>query len=299
MLWLNCIVGGSFPAAIRLFASYFSRTIPEFTRLTMNFSIPPQTHIERLKLAAMYLSCQRGMRRSAWGSLGWGAFTLVLGLLSRSRTPLDYVCYAIGLFLLVEGAWVLRAATTDPRVLRFEAAALLFLGLWNTVGIYFEITSGLRPIFGAQTILAGIVQMISSYSVFRSYPAYKLVYEHLDRACLYELELKIGDAWNIKTKLDPDIVEFKIDDKKSKAKFLPDIVIVLTNGGKQISLLERGKAKIISVNKKLLSKLLKVGMVLEDQKIKAEMDQKCCDRWRDWMAGNNVSEVRPREVKAS
>jgi hypothetical protein len=45
----------------------------------------------------------------------------------------------IGLVLLVEGGWILRAAAVDPGVIRFEAATLFLLGLWNTIGLYFEI----------------------------------------------------------------------------------------------------------------------------------------------------------------
>jgi hypothetical protein len=254
----------------------------------MNFRIPPQTHMERLKLAAMYLSLQRGMRRSGWGSIGWGAFTIGVGLLSRSHTVFDSIWFALGLFLLLQGAWVLRVAAVDPRVLRLEAAALLLLGLWNTVGLYFEIESGIKPAFGARIILVGIVQLISAYTTYRSYPGYKQIYEHLDKACLHELEIRIGDAWKQKAQPEAGLVEFKIDDKKCKAKFLSDMVILLTQNGKHITLAEPAEIKVENTGNKMLSKSLKVELALEKEKLKTEMKPECYEQWQAWLAQNGT-----------
>jgi hypothetical protein len=198
-----------------------------------------------------------------------------LGLLSRSHLVFDAIWFFIGLFLLLEGAWILRAAEADPRVLYLEAAALLMLGLFNTVGLYSEIQSGIKPLFGARIIIVGIIQLVSAYKTFRSYPTYKKIYEFLDRACLHELELKIGDTWDQKTEAISDVVEFKIEDKKCKAKFLPDLAIVLTEKGKSITLCERSEVRIESNGNKMLSKSLKVELTLEDAKVQTEMKQEC------------------------
>jgi hypothetical protein len=68
------------------------------------------------------------------------------------------------------------------------------------------------------------------------------------------------------------LVEFKVDEKKSKAKFLPDMVIVLTQDGKQITLAERAEVKIENTGNRMLSKLLKVELTLEDEKFKTQMN---------------------------
>jgi hypothetical protein len=254
----------------------------------MKFRIPPQTHLERLKLSAMYLSLQKELKRSGWGSIGWGAFTLLVGLLSGLHTLLDSVWLTLGIFLLLEGAWVLRVGNLDPRVLHLEAAALLLLGLWNTVGLYFEIQSGMKPIFGARIIIVGIFQLIGAYTTYRSFPAYKNVYEHLDRACLHELELKMGDMWKRKPQIGIELVEFKADDKKCKARFLPDIAVLLMRDFKQVVVAERCEIAVESGGNKMLSKLLKVQLTIEGETLKAEMSSECYQRWRDWCSeGNN------------
>jgi hypothetical protein len=91
----------------------------------MKYSVPPETDMDRLKLSATYLSLQRGIKRSAWGSLSWGAFTLGFAFLPWSHTLFDYVWLLVGSFLIIEGAWILRSSAADPRVLLMEAFALL------------------------------------------------------------------------------------------------------------------------------------------------------------------------------
>ncbi len=249
----------------------------------MKFALPPVTHFERLKISATYLSIQRGLKRSAWGSVGWGAFTLVIGLVFSSHTPFDYVWLLVGTFLVVEGIWILRSVAADPRVLLMEAFALLSLGLLNTVGLYLEIESGIKPIFGARIIVVGIVQLISAYATFRSYPGYKRVYEYLDRACLHELEMKIGDMWKRKSEAQPDLADFSSEDKKCKAKFYPDQVIVLLNGGKDVIIAERTEVSIDTSKKKMLSNVMKVGLIIEDAKIKTEMKPEYLEKWLAWV----------------
>ena len=200
----------------------------------MIFRIPPEAHLERLKLCAAYLSVQRGLKRSGWGSVGWGTFTLGVGFLSRSHRFLDAIWMVIGIVLLVEGAWILRAAAVDPGVIRFEAATLLLLGLWNTVGLYFEFQSGMKVPFRARIMFVGVLQLVSAYNTFKSYPHYKRIYDHLDRACLFELETNIGDMGKRKAVQTAELVEFKIDGKKCRAKFLPDLVIVFTGNDRQL-----------------------------------------------------------------
>lgn len=239
--------------------------------------------MERLKLSAMYLSAQRGFKRAAWGSLGWGAFTLTLGLFLKSHTIFDYIWLAIGFFLVLEGAWILRSVAADPRVLLVEALALAALGLLNTVGLYFEIKSGIKPIGGLQIIFAGILQLISAYSTFRSYPAYKQIYERLDRACLYELETKIGDMWKRKAEADPELAEFKCENKKCKAKFLPDIAILLLQNGNQVVLAEKAEVGIGNTRNVIMSKMLKVELQIEGEKFKIEVSKGNLEKWQAWM----------------
>ena len=258
----------------------------------MKFQIPPQTHMERLKIAAMYLSMQRGLKRAARGSIGWGAFTLALGIFLKTHTVFDYIWLTIGFFLVLEGAWIIRSVAADPRVLLIEAFALTVLGILNTVGLYFEIKSGLRPIGGLQIIFAGMLQLISAYTTFRSYPAYKQICEYLDRACLHELEMKIGDMWKRKGEVNQDLADFKYEDKKCKAQFLPEMAILLMQGGKQVILAEKPEVSIERTRGIILSKMLRVELRIEDEILKTDMKPESLERWMAWLQpSQNPSQI--------
>ncbi|MGB8524682.1 MAG: hypothetical protein WCD43_17085 [Candidatus Acidiferrales bacterium] len=103
----------------------------------MNFSLPPQNALEKLKVAATYLSLQKGLKGAAWGSIVWGVLALAAGYFVEPRALLDYVWLGIGLLLLFEGLWILRSsAAANPKALLVQSGALLILGLWDTIGIY-------------------------------------------------------------------------------------------------------------------------------------------------------------------
>lgn len=255
----------------------------------MLFRLPPQNHLERLAVAATYLSLQRSLTGAAWGSFGWGAFTLALGLLVKSHTIFQYVWLSLGALLVLEGVWLIRSAAADPRALLVESVALLLLGLFNTIGLYLEIKSGLRPIGGLQIIFAGIVQLISAYATFRSFPGYKQIYSYLDRACLHELELMIGDMWKRKSDTDPALADFKCDDKKCKAKFFPEIALLLLNNGKSVELVEKSQLAIDSTRPAMLSKSLKVEVNVGGAKLKTEMTKQNLEKWQAWLQASGKS----------
>jgi hypothetical protein len=182
----------------------------------------------------------------------------------------------------------MRAAELNPRVLHTEAATLCLLGLMNTAGLYFEAKSGARIVFGGRVAIAGVVQLLNAYSNYKAYPVYSDVYAHLDRSCLHELVMKIGDAWERKGGAGEDMTEFKIGGKKCTAKFAGELVILLIDGS-DVVISERAESKIESSHDKLLSKARKVELSLGDDKFKTEMSSACHERWQAWLAASEKS----------
>jgi hypothetical protein len=52
--------------------------------------------------------------------------------------------------------------------------------------------------------------------------------------------------WKKKTEVEPDLVDFKRDNKKCKAKFLPDQLIMLLKDGKEMIIADGAGANIES-----------------------------------------------------
>jgi hypothetical protein len=93
----------------------------------MRFALSPQTHLDKLKVAAVYCSFRGWLRTVGWSSFGWGLFTVVIGLLIKPRSVLDYFWLGLGAFLLLEGVWLLRSPDVNPKPLLLESTALLLL----------------------------------------------------------------------------------------------------------------------------------------------------------------------------
>jgi hypothetical protein len=255
----------------------------------VNFSLPPQNALEKLKVAATYLSLQKSLKGAAWGSIVWGVLALAAGYFVEPRALLDYVWLGIGLFLLFEGLWILRSsAVANPKALLVQSGALLILGLWDTVGIYFEAKSGRPIIFGGQIVLAGILQLISANSTYRSFPGYNRLYPYIEPAYVGELELATEGAWKARVTPGSDLIEFKAQGKKFKAKFMPDFMVALTDKGKSFLVAGRPDITLEEVGQKMLSSRLKVNIILENDKFNADMSPEYYQQWKAWLLGKTM-----------
>jgi hypothetical protein len=67
------------------------------------------------------------------------------------------------------------------------------------------------------------------------------------------------------------------------------LVILLTQGGKQVTLAERASVSIENTGNKMLSKALKVKVTLEDEKLKTEMNPDSYQRWQAWVSGSVIA----------
>jgi hypothetical protein len=253
----------------------------------VNFSLPPHSHLEKLKVAATYLSLQKGLRRAAWGSIAWGVLALVAGYFIKSRTLLDYVWIGVGLLLLLEGFWILHSATADPKAILVQSAALLILGLWDTVGIYFKAKSGIPIIFGGQIVLAGIVQLISAYSTYRSFPEYNKLYPYIQPAYVHQLEVDIEGVWKKKVSPGSDTIEFNAKSKIFKAKLLSDFIVILTDKGRSFAVAGRPDITLEELGQKMLSSRIKINITLENEKFKAYMKPEYYEQWKAWLLGKS------------
>jgi len=255
----------------------------------MDLLLPPQTHLDKLKVAARYISLQRGLRSAAWSSFGWGLFTVLIGVLVRPENWLDYIWLGIGAFLLVEGVLLFRSSSADPKLVLLESLALLILGLWNTVGIFLIVRQGGRPAMGGHSFIIGIAQLASAYATFRSYPMHKRICQHVENLFVQELEQMSTGLWKAKPVESPDIVEFLVGtfssgNKKWKAKFLPEYVILASNKGRKFEVAGRPDVSIEPGSEKMFSKARKLTLKLGNETFKAEMTPDAFERWQAWLS---------------
>ena len=176
--------------------------------------ITPDPHIASLKLSAAFITGRRAVKRFGWGSLGWGLLTLLFGLIPNPI--LHYVYLTFGVVLIVLGLWMLCPDDVAPRPLLRNAFALVPLGALSIMVQFFQKPGGDGRFLGA-----GVFQLVTSLFAFLTFGGYWSAYQCLDRATLLELQEMIGDMWKRKTKAEPELAEFRSEDRKFRAKFFP------------------------------------------------------------------------------
>jgi hypothetical protein len=251
----------------------------------MQPTIPPVTHFDKLRIAAMYLTQKNALRRAAWSSVGWGLLVLLLALIPFMNGSAGlWTCLhlTIGLILLVEGVWIFR--TSNPEALLAESAVLLLLGLWNTVGLYFELRMGLKPVLGGRVFIAGILQLISAYSVYKAYPTWKTVFPLAEPLYIDELDHLASPIWKASIEERTDLIAFQAENKDWKIEFLPDYAVVVTDKGKTFELAGRSELVMEQVGETMLSKKVKLKVVLGDKKLKCELKPEYFERYQQWAA---------------
>lgn len=106
-------------------------------------TIPPSHRFKKidskmiiaLQAAADYLSYNLALKRvrggEAVGSIIFGAIALIVGLAGMQQHFLSGILALLGLFLLVEGIWIVSAP--NPLGILIDGIALISVGLWNII----------------------------------------------------------------------------------------------------------------------------------------------------------------------
>lgn len=254
----------------------------------VNFPVPPVTPLDKLKLAAAYLSLKKALRNSARYGVGWGLFSVAMGVISRPQTLSGYVWFALGLLLLMQGVWILGARAIDPRMLLSEAFVLLTLGLWNTAGIYLTARMGGRPILGGHAFLWGILQLLSAFPTYKSYAAYQLICRHLDAALVEELEEVTRGLWKSKPGGISDVVVLKKpavlgSGERLVVKLMPEYLVLLHDKGRALRISGKSEVVVTSVLKKLASRSLKFAFSFDGEEFKTEIKPADLERLKTWV----------------
>jgi hypothetical protein len=224
--------------------------------------ITPDPHIASLKLSAAFITGRRAVKRFAWGSLGWGLLTLLFGLIPNPI--LHYVYLTFGVVLIVLGLWMLCPDDVAPRPLLRNAFALVPLGALSIVVQLFQKPGGDGRFLGA-----GVFQPVTSFA-FLTFGGYWSAYQCLDRATLLKLQEMIGDMWKRKTKAEPELAEFRSEDRKFRAKFFPDFAILMLRDGKETLIAEKADLEITHTRRNLAHKM-KADLRLESRTFPIEI----------------------------
>ena len=116
---------------------------------------------EKLRRASNYELLSKALRPAGIGSVVFGLIAMAMGFAEMDMSPVNAVLGVIGIFLVVEGIWIL--VSPSPAGLIVDGIALLMVGLWN---ISVTISGG-----GDNSVffLLGVWQIVMGCKSFRRY----------------------------------------------------------------------------------------------------------------------------------
>ncbi len=123
-----------------------------------NITVPTK-NIEELKVSYNVL-INKKLRRAGIGSIVFGFIAVIFGLLTVRENVINSVLVLIGIFLFIEGIWIVGKPT--PAGLIVDGIALIIVGLWNLI---VSGTSAGGPTFGG----LGVLQIIWGIKNFVNY----------------------------------------------------------------------------------------------------------------------------------
>jgi len=161
------------------------------------------SRLHKLDIAAALFGFDKLLRRSAWGSLGWGIFSLAIGIWLVLDNRFGWINIAFGLLLMAEGVYEMRVR--EPKVIQVAAATLGILGLLNLSALLLAI-AGFR-VAGANPVV-GFGQLIGAWMAYKSYADYAALLAQSDPEMNEEFKMLMHQLKNADPANDPDVVEF-------------------------------------------------------------------------------------------
>ena len=188
------------------------------------------SRLDKLNVAAALHGFDKSLQRSAWGSLGWGAFSLVIGTFLLQGSRFGWINVGFGLLLIVEGIYELRVR--EPRVIKVAAATLGILGLWNLSVVILALIAGSK-VAGGHPLVA-LLQLFGAWTTYQSHAVYAGLLAASDPGANEEFKLLLDQLKNADPATDPDVVEFtssKFGDKdvRWRIRSMPGFMFLMGN----------------------------------------------------------------------
>lgn len=237
---------------------------------------------EYLQCVANYRAVRKALRPAGIGSIVFGLIAVLLGAAGIQQNPVNAILAIIGLFLVVEGSWLL----VKPKPLGFilDGLALLCLGLWNMFITISNSAPGAQPgAFGALGIwqIAWGVRNLQRYSQIKMMPETTPSDE-----TLRDLDTVVKDIRKTKVSADPNRVDFAIKAFPSsqtwRGRLTPGMGIFV-GSNHDVVVAGPPDVDISTAGKVLLGKSLKANIRLGARSFKnATLLPESFDRYKRW-----------------
>jgi MFS family permease len=232
--------------------------------------------------AADYKVVNSHLRPASFGSIMFGIIAIALGGSMANQNPINAFLVVIGIFLFIEGIWLLTSP--GPKGFVVDGIALIILGIWNILVTFANASSGGESV-GFFFIL-GIWQIVWGFQSFGRYKRFAyLAGEKPSKEALEKLEQALRGIMASSYKTSADIVEFKVKalfkEWNWKGKLMDDVALFVA-GKKAIIPVRKDEVKLTLKGESSGLRPQKGTLHLGKQKIAGTISPESLDRLREW-----------------
>jgi len=180
---------------------------------------------------------RKTLRAGGIGSIVFGALAVIGGAGGVGKDLLDTLLFSIGMFLLLEGIWIVNAPT--PAGVAVDGFALLILGAFNIGSTILDMKTGESGHASGSFVMLGIWQIVwglqsfSRYKTFSTLPVVKPPKERL--RWLDSTARLIGKTGTAKAS---DVIAFSVHEGKKQLSvqvlLAPDTAIITMDSGRRL-----------------------------------------------------------------
>jgi len=229
--------------------------------------------IEELQKVSDYRLLRKSLKGAAIGSIIFGVIAIGMGLAFMSEDPINVILVFIGVFLLVEGIWLIRSPS--PRGMIVDGVALCILGIWNIfVAIAGEV--------GGFVVL-GFFQIIWGVQSFRRYRRFSgISSQKPSKEGLRQVDDIVKSVTKTKPSESENIIELQMQNKSWKGELAKDVGIFVDTAGDEVIFARRGEVDFTTSGEVTPGKPQKISIKIGNRSFYGKMSPESMERYESW-----------------
>lgn len=244
--------------------------------------------LDILQNVADHVVIRKHMRGSAIGSIIFGVINCAIGFGSAGDNALNLILGLIGIFLLVEGFYLL--ATSNPGGLIGDGIALMAVGVWNIIITIVNMSEGGGS--GAFWAILGVMQIGWGIQSFKRYDRFAHIGKiSVSRDLGGEMQILIEEVKKGNPKKLPDMIQFTAKQRIWKGRLASKCAIMLTTTGDDIQILPRSGFVIERTGKTMIGSTVKIHITMKNQTLDGTISPEHMERFETWKNAEVADEV--------
>jgi len=241
-------------------------------------------YVKELQNAGDYLTI-RGIRGGAIGSIFFGILAIFMGYNSIDIDPINIVLLFLGIFLIVEGFYVIASPSLGGFIL--EGTALCSIGFWNIIISIMNLYSsggysGISIFF-----LLGCLQIyLGVKSLLRFIKYNKRDIHKPTDDLLKEVKKLVNSTIKANPKVEPDVLIFNVSAVFTpeiwRSKLMGDIGLFVTQDKSTVIFANKNDVSFVDNGKNRSLKQLPVSISIGRHNFKGVMPAESYARYESW-----------------